>query len=349
MKNYFDKIRSLVGLGPAEPDEKELVEKVRSDIGNYGWHTRIESSDDSLPVLTTIGFWERYQHPEIILFSYAQDGNRAASSLEAVARRVQGGESMAPDIAYTGLTGQVPGIFRPVRQSWKALYFGLAYLHYGNLDFPALQLFWPDRKGRFPWQDDFDLSIFYRQPLLYQPFVEFANLFPGDIEMLEETGDIEPVSAHPEDLFLPEITPAVHDALEQWKFLLGEEPFTIFQMTLFGDLFLRDSRGRIHFLSTSFAQVDPIAATEEEWRRACRHEAQSWFFVPVLNRLRQLEVTLGKGSVFSWRKPLFLGGEISVNNVDFIDAAVHLSNHARVAEAVGRADLAPRAKFRLKT
>ena len=35
--------------------------------------------------------------------------------------------------------------------------------------FPALQLFWPDKQNRFPWEPDFDQQLQGRQPDLSQP------------------------------------------------------------------------------------------------------------------------------------------------------------------------------------
>jgi len=35
---------------------------------------------------------------------------------------------------------------------------------YGGDDFPCLQIVWPDRAGRFPWEADFDAQFEGNQP-----------------------------------------------------------------------------------------------------------------------------------------------------------------------------------------
>ena len=45
-------------------------------------------------------------------------------------------------------------------------YFGQAISYYQTVDFPALQLIWPDDKGIFPYESDFREDLIYLQPLL---------------------------------------------------------------------------------------------------------------------------------------------------------------------------------------
>ena len=39
---------------------------------------------------------------------------------------------------------------------------------HGGDDFPVLQLLWPDRDGRYPWDPGYPPDMFPLQPLLYE-------------------------------------------------------------------------------------------------------------------------------------------------------------------------------------
>lgn len=51
-----------------------------------------------------------------------------------------------------------------VRDPYAGDYFNVAKTFYGQADFKAVQLFWPDRSGKFPWEEGFDESFRRIQP-----------------------------------------------------------------------------------------------------------------------------------------------------------------------------------------
>ena len=56
--------------------------------------------------------------------------------------------------------------FRPVPRGQYEAYLGSALRYYDGADFPALQLIWPDREGRYPWAAPDDAWIRRAQPVL---------------------------------------------------------------------------------------------------------------------------------------------------------------------------------------
>ena len=59
--------------------------------------------------------------------------------------------------------------FRTVDKTHYHEYLGYARWFYGGDDFPVLQLVWPDKNGRFPWDADFADSLRWSQPVLEKP------------------------------------------------------------------------------------------------------------------------------------------------------------------------------------
>jgi hypothetical protein len=59
-----------------------------------------------------------------------------------------------------------PVTFRGVSAAFYGEYLGQAVRYYGGKEFPALQCFWPDRNGRFPWQPGYSYGPEEPQPQL---------------------------------------------------------------------------------------------------------------------------------------------------------------------------------------
>jgi len=147
---------------------KAAVERAAKDVEEYGWHGVAVSGEGSAPgFIFTIGLWRTYKHPEIILFAPSQDPQGMAGRLLAVAKRIAAGEKFETTKSYEGLFGRFSGTFRRVDPHWYVHYLGTAAAYYENFEFPAIQLFWPDSKGRFPWSNDFTPDLRQYQPTLY--------------------------------------------------------------------------------------------------------------------------------------------------------------------------------------
>jgi hypothetical protein len=66
-------------------------------------------------------------------------------------------------------------MFRPVQQRWYKPFLGYGLWFYGGSSFPALQLIWPDKSQRFPWQPGFNPQWAFAQPLLFESDAQAAN------------------------------------------------------------------------------------------------------------------------------------------------------------------------------
>jgi hypothetical protein len=119
---------------------------------------------------------------------------------------------------------------------------------------------------------------------------------------------------------------AVETLLSDWQCLV-QGRFTPVVMTAFGDLFLRDEAGRVHFLDLTFGKFDPVAASQEEFDRLCedREQRRSWFIGHLVMELRKLHGELAVGQCFGCKIPMWLGGKMEASNFERTDIQVHYS------------------------
>ena len=114
--------------------------------------------------------------------------------------------------------------------------------------------------------------------------------------------------------------------LSDWRWLV-QPSFTPVLMTAFGDLFLRDEGGRIHFLDLMSGEFKQVGASQEEFDRLCedREQRRGWFIGFLLMELRKLRGELAAEQCYSCKTPLSLGGQLDADNFERIDLQIHYS------------------------
>lgn len=130
---------------------------IAANIERHGWHCLHVDAElgDEEAFSCSIGFGERHGAPEVVVFGLPPDKAHAllsrCAALLAAGQALQSGldDSRVLDNGY-------PVRFRPLRPDRYDEYFGTARRYYGERDFQALVLFWPDRKQRLPWQPGYD-------------------------------------------------------------------------------------------------------------------------------------------------------------------------------------------------
>ena len=80
---------------------------------------------------------------------------------------IKQGITFEPNKPYQGFLKDYEIQFLKVTESFYADYVGYAGWFYDNsFDFPLLQIVWPDKQHKFPWDNDFNPKWRFRQPLL---------------------------------------------------------------------------------------------------------------------------------------------------------------------------------------
>ncbi len=150
-------------MTPPAPSESRLVIR---DVNTIGWHAAIvEPANAHYGWAFSVGFAQTFHHPEIAVFGLPNDVLRAL--LDTIGRTLRAGRSYAEGQEDDLLVLPYRCVFRGIDDSWRDRMLPDAAWFYGARPFSALQLVWPDRAHRFPWDDGFDRELASFQPLLF--------------------------------------------------------------------------------------------------------------------------------------------------------------------------------------
>jgi hypothetical protein len=155
------------GFVPPEPDG-EYDEQLMANIAAHGWHfVHVAAEENSPPFVFTIGLFEKRNHPEIILMGLPPQAAHGILNVLMV-KIFGGGERMEPFARHDDVTETFPITFVPVAFEHYEEYLGYANWYYGSLPgpYPALQLVWPDKSGKFPWEPGYEEAFHALQPIL---------------------------------------------------------------------------------------------------------------------------------------------------------------------------------------
>jgi hypothetical protein len=140
-------------------------QKVLSDINEYGWHCMNVVEDDGHPPWSfTIGLYETWQHPELIVI-----GRSRATSHEMVktlSSKIEDG--CAPDLSHADghLLLGMKCHFLEVNARYFSDYVGFALWYYRGKRFPLYQIVWPNHESLYPWDEQASKPFKEWQPVL---------------------------------------------------------------------------------------------------------------------------------------------------------------------------------------
>jgi Domain of unknown function (DUF4262) len=157
--------------------EDEIAEVVRE----HGWYAA-SIFDHDPPFLYSIGLMQTANHPELIVFGLEPDNAHALFS--AMTRDIQAGRRFDQPGVFTIAIGEEHRVgIRRVHPTQHPLYLGFAmgYCTYmgriGELE--AVQAFWPDSSGKFPFEVGCNFGVYQCQPRLD------TSLTPSEIREFE--------------------------------------------------------------------------------------------------------------------------------------------------------------------
>lgn len=135
-----------------EADDRaaEYKSRVQREVAEFGCHIAALTDDDGGPMSAfTVGLLTTYGHPEVVVFGLELD--TAEDLLDLVQEQIEAGERFEAGKKYDKLLRTFACTFRPVAARHVPMFASATAFH-GRSDFPMLQLFWPDKHGRFPWE-----------------------------------------------------------------------------------------------------------------------------------------------------------------------------------------------------
>lgn len=132
------------------------MKRIHDDVAKFGWHTvavKVDgTSEDKFAF--TVGLFQTYEHPELILVGLAM--KVAHGILSTCVARIEEGDPLKDGQVRQDLLNQFSAAIVTVDKSFYSEYLGSAISFYEGTDFPALQIVWPDRNDRFPWQAEYE-------------------------------------------------------------------------------------------------------------------------------------------------------------------------------------------------
>jgi hypothetical protein len=158
-KYTTERLKGLLAL-----DNSPSFISTLNKIQEFGWSALMIGGERQSDFFAyTVGLYDTLGFPELIVIGLKHDLAHAAlgyavtvmkSGIEVRRQRVE------------EILGNVTVEFRPVAQKWFRHVMCRAdwYYGYGKTEVPALQIIYPDIKGRFQWEPEFDER--FRQPLL---------------------------------------------------------------------------------------------------------------------------------------------------------------------------------------
>lgn len=128
-------------------------------IKEHGWFsTRVFDHKGTQPDFTySTGFSASFDFPEIIVFGLSKD--TAHSVLWDVWRDIETNKKPPIGLKTIGIFGNADAVFLPVAKSAYPEHLGWSRWFYRGDNFDCLQLVWPDREGKFPWEQGFDNDL----------------------------------------------------------------------------------------------------------------------------------------------------------------------------------------------
>ncbi len=144
---------------------KETEKLIIENVNKYGWHVALFESDNYLPSFGyTIGLWKNFNHPELITFTL--ETSIIHSVLNNAGNDIKKGNKIILNKNYNNYLDKFEVQFLSVADDNINDWFGYGLWFNDYKIFPALQLIWPDKKNKFPWEDKFDPKYKLYQPLL---------------------------------------------------------------------------------------------------------------------------------------------------------------------------------------
>ncbi|MFG2813825.1 DUF4262 domain-containing protein [Streptomyces sp. NPDC048410] len=142
--------------------------RVAKSVTEFGWHVMgVAGGDAPGDWGYSIGLWHTLRSPEVSVFGLsAQNALRVANAAGAA---IRDGNPLEPDQRRGDILDGYDVAVRPVHPSWYHDFFGVGIDFYQTPPLPITQLLWPDKAGRFPWEENADEHCRTRQPLLWTP------------------------------------------------------------------------------------------------------------------------------------------------------------------------------------
>lgn len=153
--------------------DAQIVDNVRA----YGWHVMgVGGGDGPADWAYSIGMGHSLGRPDLCIFGLPLDIMMPIiNDAGAVARDER---PLAPGEHRDEILNGYDVFIGAVHPTWYRAFFGAGLDFYNHQPAPMLQMFWPDRDGRFPWDQGVGEYCGDSQPLLWVPRNDSTGPWP---------------------------------------------------------------------------------------------------------------------------------------------------------------------------
>ncbi|MDH3690007.1 MAG: DUF4262 domain-containing protein [Gammaproteobacteria bacterium] len=148
-----------------DPTEQKLV----SDVERHGWHVIHVLGDDEYPNFSyTVGLYDTFEHPEIILIGLKQEITNVL--LNNMGVDIKEGKGFEPGQFYQGILDNFQCWIGEVPKSEYGAHVGFGLWYYDGDNFPLVQCVYPSTNNVYPWEREFpEDSKFWARMLTAPP------------------------------------------------------------------------------------------------------------------------------------------------------------------------------------
>lgn len=144
------------------PTERAILDEIEA-AGVHVVHVGGDDGDD-LEYSFSVGLWHSFGQPEVIVFGL--EAEVAEDLIQTLTDECDAGKHFLADSKHDGLVHGFPVRFLAVPKGHYREYLGEAVWANEGDDFPAVQLVWPDKQGRWPWEPGVREGFSEGQPVL---------------------------------------------------------------------------------------------------------------------------------------------------------------------------------------
>jgi hypothetical protein len=170
----LNQVATLCMLGDAEREQigapwrvhDRMEDRVNENVREYGCHVmRIDTDDEGPGFVYSIGLTKNFGQPELICFGL--DAEVMHWLINEMRDRMAKGECFADGDRVSDLLEGYACVLKTMRKRWYREFLGCALWFHDGEDFDALQVVWPDKQHRYPWDGDYAAPM-GRQPRTWQ-------------------------------------------------------------------------------------------------------------------------------------------------------------------------------------
>lgn len=128
---------------------------------------------------------------------------------------------------------------------------------------------------------------------------------------------------------------AMDKLLSDWTWAMPE-PLRPVLLTAMGDVFAQGASKAVYYIDVVAGRIESVAEDGASFQSLLSDTqfVTSYFFPARIVELRKAGKTLAPQHVYSHARPLALGGDDEVDNIEPTDVSVHVSIHGQVHQQI---------------